>query len=297
MVTEASGRVRAERERAHEVSSPRRAAGAQRHARMYASKQRHCPPPAPRNTFADADPGKPLLSRLWKARAHAPAPNLEKYPTTLNIHRNPGLHKGPLNIQANNTAQLLELFWARRQRMYLEDRGGLAARGLLRASSPPACGHTTLAVRIHTSRCVYSCAVARTRRSPHRAGDHTPRAGERTGCRRRAAAHLRLLWRCNRQCSLCAQAFAHTPLMRPAVRQSEHERAFEPTATLAPCPLSERARAQYTSACRPHRPSTRETHGYGQSQCQADRKTSSRRSRAPPRRRESVPGISTAARR
>ena len=98
MVTEASWRVRAERERerAHEVSSPRRAAGAQR-ARMPASSaifrhQRHETP-----LQMQTDPGKPLLSRLWKARTRAPAPNLEKYPTTLNIHGNPGLHKGPEN--------------------------------------------------------------------------------------------------------------------------------------------------------------------------------------------------------
>ena len=98
------------------------------------SKQRRCPPAAPRSTFADADPGNPLLSRFWKARIRAPCDG--------------------------------------RQRMYLEGGGGLGARGLLRAFSPPACGRTKFAVRIHASRCVFSSAVARTHRSSDRAVPH-----------------------------------------------------------------------------------------------------------------------------
>ena len=264
-------RAERERERAHEVSSPRRAAGAQR-ARMPVSSaifrhQRHETP-----LQMQTDPGKPLLSRLWKARTRAPAPNLEKYPTTLNIHGNPGLHKGPENPtfpsngkvlgDARSTPQKHSVWRLGRPSKHRQitmqncwnflgaattdiprrpwrsrSKGASACFFTACMWAQDVCGEDT-----REQVCLLVCG-ARTRRSPHRAGDHTPRAEERTGCHRRAAAHLRLLWRCNRQCSLCARAFVRTPLMRPAVRQSEHEHAFEPTATLAPCPRAERARA------------------------------------------------------
>jgi hypothetical protein len=158
------------------------------------SKQRRCPPAAPRSTFADADPGNPLLSRFWNAHTRT-------------------------------------MRWATtdvpRRRWRSRSKGASACFFTACMRAHQVCGEDTREqVRLLV------CGGAHAQKLGSRST--TPRAEVGTGCRRREAAHLQSLWRCNRQCSLCARASARTPLTRPAVCQGEYERAFEPTATLAP---------------------------------------------------------------